>query len=174
MVEELDRPGSEAATGRNIDMTLSFLRCSIKTPSDVSPLPADLEAVARQLRAATQYKAVQLWDIVPLHIQEGKDTDQTLRLPTFLSGVGGQHSTAQIRLRPEAVSRKDSGRFVRFERLNIGLRIPSNGNTQFQNLEVGLNTAGDFMEGQKTVLGKISGIDDESAVFVVVSLKVLD
>ena len=41
-------------------------------------------------------------------------------------------------------------------------------------MDVGLNTAGDFMEGQKTVLGKVSGIDDESAVFVVISLKVLD
>src|SRR5262245_10009316 len=28
VVEQLDRPGSEAAVGRNIEMTLSFLRCS--------------------------------------------------------------------------------------------------------------------------------------------------
>ena len=41
-------------------------------------------------------------------------------------------------------------------------------------MEVGPNTAGDFMEGQKTVLGKVSGIDDESAVFAVIALKVLD
>src|SRR5437870_11492509 len=50
VVEDLDRPGSEAAIGRNIDLTLSFLRCSTKTPSDARPLPADLESVARQLR----------------------------------------------------------------------------------------------------------------------------
>ena len=46
--------------------------------------------------------------------------------------------------------------------------------TQFSYVEVGLNTAGDFKEGQKTVLGKMSGIDNESAIFVVISLKVLD
>ena len=40
--------------------------------------------------------------------------------------------------------------------------------------DVGLNTAGDLKEGQKTVLGKVSGVDDESAVFVVVSLQVLE
>src|SRR5437764_4309068 len=42
VVEDLDRPGSEAAIGRNIDMTLSFLRCSTKAPADVHPLSADL------------------------------------------------------------------------------------------------------------------------------------
>jgi hypothetical protein len=30
------------------------------------------------------------------------------------------------------------------------------------------------MEGQKTVLGKVSGVDDDSAIFVVVELKALD
>src|SRR6185295_14800488 len=30
VVAELDRPGSEAAIGRNIDMTMTFLRCSVK------------------------------------------------------------------------------------------------------------------------------------------------
>jgi len=71
---------------------------------------------------------------------------------------------ASIRVRPEAVSRKDSGRFVRFEMMNIGLKIPlivggrtegtnAFANTQFQYMDVGLNTAGDFMEGQKSLLG---------------------
>src|SRR5437763_8232064 len=77
LVSELDRPGSEAAIGRNIDMTLSFLRCSVNTSAESHPLPQDLESVAKQLRAATQYKDVQLWDIVPLHLQEGKETHQT-------------------------------------------------------------------------------------------------
>jgi hypothetical protein len=40
-------------------------------------------------------------------------------------------------------------------------------------MDLGLNTAGDFMEGQKTVLGRVSG-DDENSIFFVISLKVLD
>jgi len=63
VVNELDRPGSEAAIGRNIDMTLTFLKCSVKPASGAPTLPADLEPVARQLRAATQYKDIELWDI---------------------------------------------------------------------------------------------------------------
>jgi len=187
VVEQLDQPGSEAAIGRNIEMTLAFLRCSTSAPADARPLPADLEPAAKQLRAATQYKDVQLWDIVPLHLQEGKETQHTFRLPTAAKMPANVNttSTAQIRIRPEAVTRKDSGRYVRFGTLNISLKIPQlvgsiqTGanplvNTQFTYIDVGLNTAGDFKEGQKTVLGKISGIDDESAVFVVISLKILD
>ena len=36
VVEQLDQPGSEAAIGRNIDMTLAFLRCSTKAPAQPS------------------------------------------------------------------------------------------------------------------------------------------
>jgi hypothetical protein len=41
-------------------------------------------------------------------------------------------------------------------------------------MDVSLKTSGDFKEGQKTILGKLSSAEDETATFVVVSLKVLD
>jgi hypothetical protein len=190
VVEELDRPGSEAAIGHNIDMTLAFLRCSTKPSSEKRELPADLEAAAHQLRAATQYKDIKLWDIVPIHLQEGRDAEQNIRLPAAVPGTQGMYAAGQIRIRAEAVIRKDTGRYVRFDKLNINFKVPqvagtfqpgvgSQGlnplvNTQANYINVGLSTAGDFKEDQKTVLGKISGIDDESAIFVVISLKVLD
>src|SRR5262249_3190830 len=130
------------------------------------------------------------WDIIPLHLQEGKDAEQNVRLPAAVAGMQGMYATGEVRIRAEAVIRKDTGRYVRFDRLAIRFRIPQvtgtfqpgvggQGtnpllNTQFTYIDVGLNTAGDFKEDQKTVLGKISGIDDESAIFVVIALKVLD
>jgi hypothetical protein len=190
VVEELDRPGSEAAIGHNIDMTLAFLRCSTKPSSERRELPANLEAAARQLRAVTQYKDIQLWDVVPMHLQEGKDAEQSLRLPADVTGMQGMYGTAQVHVRAEAVIRKETGRYVRFNLMSINFHIPQASpslksgvsaqginpliNTQFSYIDVGLNTAGDFKEDQKTVLGKISGIDDESAIFLVISLKVLD
>jgi hypothetical protein len=190
VVEELDRPGSEAAIGHNIEMTLALLRCSTKPPDQKRELPADLEAAARQLRAATQYNDIQLWDIVPLHLQEGKDAEQSLRLPAAVPGMKGMYATGKVHVRAEAVIRKDTGRYVRFDVMGINFHIPQASpslqsgvsaqginalvNTQFNYIDIGLDTAGDFKEDQKTVLGKISGIDDESAIFVVISLKVLD
>ena len=185
VVEQLDQPGSEAAIGRNIDMTLSFLRCSTKVPSQPSALPADLEPVARQLRAVTQYKDIELWDTVPLRVQEGKDTDESIRLPSMLPNeFKGAQAIGQLKIHPESVTRKGQGRSVRFSTLRIGFRVPyvtgsfsnnqSPANTQYSYVDVGLTTSGDFVEGQKTVLGKVSGIDDETSVFAVISLKVLD
>jgi hypothetical protein len=184
VVNELDRPGSEAAIGRNIDMTMTFLRCSIKVDPAAPALPADLQSVAKQLRAATQYRNIELWDVVPLRLQEGKETEQTMRLPS--PGLPANTSArASIKIRPEAVTRKDQGRYVRFASMRIGFSIPmvtggfvtgagQPAIPQIQYLDVGLNTAGDFMEGQKTVLGKVSGMEDDSAIFVVIALKVLD
>jgi hypothetical protein len=169
VVAALDQPGSEAAIGRNIDMTLTFLKCSTKASTPPSTVPADMEAVARQLRAATQYKDIGLWDTVPLHLQEGKDTMDFLRMP----GGGGSGLTGEIQIHPEGVTRKDQGRYVRFSSLRFTFRMP-NGPPNSQYIQVGLTTSGDFMEGQKTVLGKLSGADDDSAIFVVVELKVLD
>ena len=185
VVEQLDRPGSEAAIGRNMEVTLAFLRCSIAPQADARPLPADLEPVAKQLRAVTQYKDIQLWDIVPLHSQEGREVGQTFRLPSPVAVAKGPSVITTVTMRPEAVIRKESGTYVRFAQVSISLKLPYvstafAGNTadkfpqQWNYMDVGLKTAGDFKEGQKTVLGKISGIDDESSVFVVVSLKVLD
>lgn len=169
VVNELDRPGSEAAIGRNIDMTMTFLRCSTKAAGSGGTLPSDLESVAKQLRAATQYKDIELMDVLPLHLQEGKETQQTLRLP------GQGVATADVRMRPEAVGRKDQVRFVRFDFMRVGFRLPiSTGPNQFQYQDFGLTTSGDFMEGQKTVLGKVSGMEDDTAIFVVIALKVLD
>jgi hypothetical protein len=186
VVEQLDRPGSEAAIGRNIDMTLAFLLCSTKANIAPSEIPADLEPVAKQLRVATPYKSVSVLDVVPLRLQEGKDAEQNSQIAGLSEGVQGQ-SAAQLRIRPQAIIRKEADRYVRFDFIRINFRVPyvvnpfkgaENSNalisTQYQFRDLTLNTSGDFKEGQKTVLGKISGVNEDSALFVVVSVKILD
>ena len=128
-----------------------------------------------ELRAATQYKNIEVWDVVPLRLQEGKDTEQNERLPGA-QPVGNAFPTVQIRMRPESVSRKDQGRYVRFDQVRISFRVPmpNSQNSNFNYMDFGLSTSGDFMEGQKTVLGKVSGAEEDTAIFVVIALKVLD
>jgi hypothetical protein len=176
VVEQLDRPGSEAAIGKNIEMTLTLLRCSTKPATTASSLPPDMESVAKQLRAATQYKDIQLWDVVPMRLQEGRDTHEDLRLPG--TPLAGQVPIGNMMIHPEAVYRKDQGRYVRFSHLNLGFKMPyatgSGDHLQYTYVNLNLNTSGDFMEGQKTVLGKVSGVEDDDAIFAVIALKVLD
>lgn len=167
VIEALDRPGSEAAIGRNIDATLTFLKCDEKPAENSKPVPADMEAVAKQLRGASLCKEVYLWETVPLRLQEGKHTEHQMSLPALVGSTGFPHT--HIRLFPEAVSRKETGRYVRLEQVRVNLRIPMGSSYQESNIV----TAGDFKEGQKTVIGKASGAG-QGTVFVVVEMKVLD
>jgi hypothetical protein len=182
VVAELDTPGSEAAIGRNIEMTMTFLRCSTKASATAKPLPDDMEAVAKQLRAATQYQDIQLWDIVPLRLQEGKTTSDNMTLPNVDST--SLPTILNISILPDGATKKGQNWSVRFGKMALDLRMPVVSGTfsgnegksapQYSYQNVGLNTAGDFLEGQKTVLGKVSGSENDTAIFVVVSLKVLD
>lgn len=174
IVEQLDRPGSEAAIGTNIDMTLTLLRCTATPAAAPAPLPPSMESVARQLKTATSCKDVELWDAVPLRLQEGKDTHEDLVMPG--APHPGQFTSGQIDIHPEAVYRKDQARYVRFSKVDLSFRVPiSNGvGNQFSYQFVSLKTSGEFVEGQKTVVGKVSSAVEAESIFAVIELKVLN
>ncbi|MBM3738335.1 MAG: hypothetical protein FJW39_21340 [Acidobacteria bacterium] len=179
VVEELDKPGTEAAIGRNIDLSVTYLRASLKPFENQAPLPPDMEAVAKQIRAATAYKHVQVWDSTPMRLQEGKRTEHSARLP---GPPAPAIPVVKVSIHPESIWRKAAGRAVRFSFVSFDFRIPylvshagpdpAPGQYQFYNS--GITTSGDFMEGQKSVLGKVSASEDHTAVFVVISPKILD
>lgn len=173
VVEQLDRPGSEAALGKNVDLTLTLLRCSTKPPATpATPLPPDIEAVAKQLRAATQYKNVEIWDVMPMRLQEGKVTSEKISLP--MPNMGGNLAMGTVMLYPRSIYQREQAHYVRFDSVKIDLSVPYRVGPATNVMSVGLDTSGDFMEGQKTVVGKISGPGDDEAVFAVIALKVLD
>lgn len=177
VIEAMDKVGSEAAIGRNIQMTMTLLRCTSKPAENSKPLPADMEAVATQLRSVALCKDVQLWDIVPLRLTEGKRTEQNSRLPGNMWNIPAAFATMTARVFADTVKPKADGRYVKFEELRINLRVPyltSKEPLQYQFQEFGITTAGEFKEGQKSVIGKTSGGDEDTAVFVVIELKVLD
>lgn len=168
VVEQLDRPGSQAALGQNIEMTITLLRCSAAPATAAGALPPDMAQVAKQLRAATQCKNAEVWDTVPLRLQEGKMATEQLQLPG--ATPLGQHPQVSVVVNPEAVYRKDQGRYVRFSTMKLEFHIP----VQSSYATEDINTSGDFMEGQKTVLGKVSGAGENESIFAVIALKVLD
>ena len=179
VIESLDRPGSDAAIGRNIQMTLTLLRCSAKPFEGAKSLPADMEPVAKQLRASSLCKDVQLWDTIPLRLTEGRRTENNTRLPGNLMNRPNAFSTLNLRIYPEVVKARSDGRYVQLEEIRISLRIPfltsqSHEPPQFQYNDFSINTSGEFKEGQKSVIGKTSGGDEDSSVFAVIEIKILD
>ncbi|MBL8178798.1 MAG: hypothetical protein JNK48_29255 [Bryobacterales bacterium] len=167
VVEAMDRPGSEAAIGRNIEMNLTYLLCPSKPVEGHQPVPADMEQVAKQLKAASLCKEVYLWDVLPLRLQEGKRTESKTRLPL---PPGSAQAETSLRILPLNVIRKDTGRFVRFEEINLYIQYSG----AMVNTSTSLVTAGEYKEGQKSVIGKTSASGIEGAVFAVIELKVLD
>ncbi|MDE3194933.1 MAG: hypothetical protein KGN84_01210 [Acidobacteriota bacterium] len=173
VVEQLDQPGSEAAIGRNIDMTLTLLHCGGTARQSEDAVPSDTEAVLKQIRATTTCKDPRLWDTIPVRLQEGKRSSFETRLP----GPAGnnQRAIVNIAMQPDAVYRKDQARYIRFAGVTIELKVPiTTGSNSWSWQNLSINTAGDFREGQKTVLGKVSGTGDDDSVFAVIALKVLD
>jgi len=168
VVEQLDRPGSQASLGQNIEMTVTLLRCTATPATGATPLPPDIEQVAKQLRAATQCKNAEVWDILPMRLQEGKRATGQLQLP--VSTLEKLHSQLSVVVNPEAVYRREQSRYVRFSMMKLDFKIPTPGGFA----DAGINTSGDFMEGQKTVLGKVSGTGNDESIFAVIALKVLD
>jgi len=171
VVEQLDKPGSQAALGQNIEMTVTLLRCTATPGTGATPLPADIEQVAKQLRAATQCKNAEIWDIFPMRLQEGKRSTGELQLPGATQG--GYHTQVSVTVSPEAVYRREQSRYVRFSMMKLDFKIPTP-TTPNGFVDAGINTSGDFMEGQKTVLGKVSGTGNDESIFAVIALKVLD
>jgi hypothetical protein len=168
VVEQLDRPGSQAALGQNIELTITLLRCTATPGAGAIALPTDIEQVAKQLRAETQCKNAEIWDVIPMRLQEGKTATEQLELPGATQG--GQHSLVSIVVSPEAVYRREQSRYVRFSTVRLDFQIP----TATISVNTRINTSGDFKEGQKTVLGKVSGTGNDESIFAVIALKVLD
>jgi hypothetical protein len=168
VVEQLDKPGSQAALGQNIEMTVTLLRCTATPAAGAMPRPADIEQVAKQLRAATQCKNAEIWDILPMRLQEGKRATGQLQLPGATQG--GYHTEVSVTVSPEAVYRREQSRYVRFSMMKLDFKTSTPGGFA----GAGINTSGDFMEGQKTVLGKVSGPGNDESIFAVIALKVLD
>ncbi len=174
VVAELDKPGSEASVGRNIELEMTFLRCGGGEGQVRGPMTPAMEAVAKQLRAASLCKDVQVWDTMPMQLQEGKQASADTTLPVITPNEQAARPMVQTVVQVESVISKPSGRFVRFDKFNVQLRIPytaKNFPSSVQYFSTGLVTSGEFKEGQKTVLGKISGSEPDGPVFVVVSFK---
>lgn len=182
VVEELDRPGSLAAAGRNLEIALQLVRCGTGAANSEMPLPPDLEPVAKQLRATMGCKSVELWENIPVRLQEGMSHQARFRLYSKPQGIEeklGAFPSVELTMWVEAVVNRPDGRYVRLRELLATFTIPlirehEDGRNRLERYErYNLRTAAELKEGQRTVLGKV-GLDNGSSVFLVLTPKVVD
>lgn len=173
VVEQLDRPGSLAAVGKNIELHLSFLWCSPPADSKALDVPKDLASVARQLENTMGCKDVKFIDTIPLRLREGEESKTRNNILPYISDPKNL-SSMSTNFWAESIIQKGPDRYIRFRRASIYLNFPFEATAnmiQYRSVEI--ETSGDFKEGQKTVLGKLSG-NGNTNLFVVLDLKVLD
>ena len=123
VVEQLDRPGSEAAVGKNIDMTLTLLRCFYEAGVDRGP--ASEGDGGRRTRSCARPLSTKIFSCGTSYrcdFQEGKETTESLRMPG--DPAASSLSKGDFSIYPEAVYRKDAVRYVRFSRVNLSFLIP--------------------------------------------------
>lgn len=161
---------------RNIESTFYMIMASQKADGD-GKLPGELDSVIKQLRNISAYQNYRLLDTIVLRSREGNSAETTGTLPSPVQ-VAGTPQSGTYRLSFAGVSvdpDTKTGRLAHFNNLHFVARMPLfTGPNQFQFHENRIATSVDVREGQKVVLGKANVEGGDSALILVVTVKVVD
>lgn len=186
LIKRYDVPRGIAPTGnRNIELVAYMLMAAPKgTAGDA--LPAELDAVAKQLKAVFGYNDLRLLDSALIRTREG--------VPVEANGTAGAvslkilHRTTNysLRIARSAVVSSERGNTIRLDGFRFTLRVPysveqtqaapgiPSQSPQYIYSDVGFNTELDIREGQKVVVGKAKADNTDSAFILVLTAKALD
>lgn len=189
VIKRYDVSGASARPGnRNIELIAYMLMAAPKgTAGDA--LPAELDPVAKQLKAVFGFNDLRLLDSLLLRTREGIPAEASGNAGITNAAIPNATSTYQLRIAKSSVNSSERGNTIRLDGFRFGIRVPypiasfqagvgSTGavpvSTQFQFTEVGFNTELDIREGQKVVVGKTKVDNTGSAFILVLTAKALD
>lgn len=179
LVARYDKPNSSArVSARNIDIVVHMILAAPKGESG-NALPADLDGVAKQLKAVFGYNDLQLMDTAIMRNREGRPGNFTGNAgkpdPALPSGAT---SIYQIGYKDTALTAENGKpNMIRMDDFRFSIRIPypvGGSPGQFQFSEVGFSTNLDIREGQKVVVGKNKIDASDKALILVVSARAVD
>jgi hypothetical protein len=170
-IQKLDVP---SAMPKNIDMTV-FLLVASDSAAAGSAIPKDLDSVASQLKNTFPFKNYGLLDVITFRTRAGQSVRTTSSggsLP-----IGSRQVSVITQLGMNSIALQSDGNTLRVERLNAQFRVPvatgtAGGETQFNYIDLQMQTDLDIKEGQKVVVGRLSLTHDQ-ALFLVMMGKVL-
>jgi hypothetical protein len=170
VIKQLDVPPAQAP---NIQTTVYMIVAS--QGAAAGSMPAELEPVVTQLKSLFPYKGYRLLDSFVLRSRSGQGAESS----GFVPSAQGATSPIiyQAKFGRVTVDAGDKARQFHFSALRLGMRVsvPSQGNSGFQYVDVGINTDVDVPEGKKVVVGKTSAVEGpDSALILVISAKVVD
>lgn len=153
---------------RNVEVTVYVLSAVEEAGAGV---PAELDGVAKQLRAAFGYKSIRLVDTQVIRTREGGGSELSTAVGTNSQG----HKTfASYRFGRATISTDEKGRTIRLDGLRLGMKVPIPMGSNVQYTDTGISTDIDVREGQKAVVGKTVAEGAEKSSFFVVMAKVVE
>ncbi len=155
---------------KNIELTAYFLLAGGKEMPEGKPVPAELEPVLKQIRAAFAYKNFALLDTTVLRTREGR--------PAGVNGVvssGTSQGVWNFSIKSASPSAVEGANVVRIDGLTaaVQFRLPPNAKGEISYREAGVKAEVDIRENQKVVVGKSSMEGPDKALIVVLTAKVM-
>ncbi len=184
-IELLDSAGSTEENNRNVELTVHIIRGSafkkedlkLNPPQDAADIPNALGKVIDELREVFSYDQYRLVDTLFLRCRDGSEASTSGILPNKPND-----SLYRFRIQSVRVTEGDP-HGIRLDELSFDAEISITSARresvkqpqfhQIQRPDVGIEADIDLREGQHVVVGKASISDDNSALFVVVSAKVV-
>ncbi len=159
-IKELDvAPAGESA--KDVEVTVYVLGATNKSQSS-SPAPKEIQPVIKQLESIFPYGSYQLLDTVLIRSREGKNAATTGVMKNFPGPADSPSNGYMVAYSVPARLSEGPERLIRLD------------NFHFSTHGVDIHTDLDVREGQKVVVGNSNVEGGDSALFVVVSAKVLE
>lgn len=158
---------------KNIETTVYMIVASMQA-GNAAPLSAELEPAVKQLKTIFNYKGFRMLESFVLRSRDGERGETN----GFLSpeGVpGGQRIHYNFQYQRVTLDGIDASKSVRFDHIQLGLKVPVGVANQISFENAGISTDVDVPEGKKVVVGKTAAIEGpDSALILVISAKVVD
>ncbi len=177
-IRELDTASTTAAS-RNIELMVYIVNGSSAAPTSSTQAEklAALTPVIKQLRAIFPYSEYQLLSTMLLRSGERTKTSSSGLLKALQNAPGLPPSVYSIQYNSATVSPEATSPTIHLEQFHFDTRIPvptgPSGSNNFQNVSVGIYTDVDLREGQKVVVGNSNIESADSALFVILSAKLV-
>lgn len=169
-IRELDNLSS-APGSRNVELTVYLLSGSNAPAPGAEEKPAAIAPVVKQLRAVFPYSNYQLLSTMLLRSGEGTNASTNGLLKGFGSAAeGSMPSGYTISYRAARVTPDGAAPNIHL----TGFRFQLRAAIARSMFDVGIETDVDLREGQKVVVGKSNLESVDSALFVVLTAKLVD
>lgn len=173
LLRKFDVPEART-TSRTLEFTIYLVGAYTRTSARGGPMPAELDSVVKEMQATFAYKSLGLLDTIPVRVTESRTERRRTDYSGILAGSAvGVNAKYFYKVHIDDPAVQEDGKTVSVQEFGFTVEIPAM-STGSKSGESGIRTDLTVREGQKVVLGKIRlDADDSSAVFLVVTAKVL-